>query len=278
MTSALAAVLALALAPQGEVSAQKVAKLPEIDGKFDDWTTAKEWVIKIDKPGEIDKPMKEMWLKVVHDGASVAFLMAWKDETKSERHQEFVWKEDDGEYKMNDELLEDSCSLAFALEGKFDPDMLAGIESKWDVWEWGAYRTSLGFAKDKWHVYSKVRFPAGKPKRFSDREDKPIWLTRPDDEGTPCMKKLEAPAEKKTPTVQQWIPEKPTGSCADVQARGAWADGRWKVEFRRKLDTGNKDDTAFDPAKPVDFAVAVFDQGEKSDHEVSPKYVLKFEK
>lgn len=280
MIDLLAAVLALALAPQGEVGAQRVAKLPEIDGKTNDeaWAKAKEWVIKIDKPGEIEKPRNEMWLKVVHDGASVAFLMTWKDETKSDKHQEFAWKADDGEYKMNDEQLEDSCSLAFALEGKFDVDMLAGIESKWDVWEWGAFRTSLGYARDKWHIYAKERPAAGKPKRFNDRNEQPIWLSRPDDEGTPCARKVDAPAEKKTDVVQQWIPEKPTGSCADVAARGSWEKGKWSVEFRRKLSTGNKDDTAFDLSKPLEFAVAVCDQGEKSDHEVSPKYVLRFER
>jgi hypothetical protein len=278
MTTALAAVLALALAPQGEVGAQKVAKLPEIDGKFEDWDKVKEWTIKIDKPGEIEKPSKEMWLRVAHDGASVAFLMIWADETKSDKHQEFVWKEDDLEYKFDSDQLEDSCSLAFALTGPFDVDMLAGIESTWDVWEWGAMRTAQGLAKDKWHIYSKNRPKEGKPKSFSDRKEQPIWLSRPDDAGTPCVKKVEAPAEKKAPVVQQWVPEKPAGSCADVAARGAWADGKWRVEFKRKLVTGNKDDTPFDLSKPVDFATSVCDQGEKSDHLVSPKYVLRFEK
>jgi hypothetical protein len=275
MSLLLAALLALA---QDTVTAEKVATLPAIDGKFDDWAKAKEWTIKIDKPGEIEKPSKEMWLKVVHDGQSVAFLLIWADETKHDKHQEWVWKEDDGEYKMNDEQLEDACSLAFALEGKFEVDMLAGIESKWDVWEWGAYRTSLGFAKDKWHIYSKERPAVGKPKQFSDRNEKPIYLARPDDAGTPPMKKVEAPTEKKAATIPVWIPEKPTGSCADVEARGAWADNKWRVEFKRKLNTGNKDDTAFDLSKPVEFATAIFDQGEKSDHLVSIKYVLKFAK
>ncbi len=281
MIDALAAALALALASQGEVTAQRVAKLPEIDGKASDeaWAKAKEWVIKIDKPGEIDNPMKEMWLKVVHDGTSAAFLLVWSDSTKSERHREFVWSEDDGEYKVDDNLLEDSCSVAFPLEGPFNPDMLAGIPSKWDVWEWGAFRTAQGYAKDKFHIYSKTRPEPHRSMRFSDRNEEPIYLARPDDEGTPCVKKVDAPpAEKKTPTLPGWIPEKPTGSAADVQARGSWENGKWSVEFKRKLVTGHKDDTPFDLSKPVDFALAVCDQGEKSDHEVSPKYVLKFEK
>jgi hypothetical protein len=276
------ALLVLALAPQSsDVTAQKVAQLPEIDGKAADeaWVKAKEWVIKIDKTGEVEQPRNQMWLRAVHDGASVAFLLVWKDETKHDRHQDFVWKPDDGEYKANDDELEDACSLAFALEGPFNVDMLAGIESKWDVWEWGAYRANAGFAKDRVHIYSKNRPEGVKSKRFSDRNEQVIFLARPDDEGTPCVRKVEeAPAEKKGDKVPQWELQKPTGSCADVQAKGSWADGKWTVEFKRKLNTGHKDDTAFDPAKGVDFAVAVFDQGEKSDHEISPKYVLKFEK
>ncbi len=47
------------------------------------------------------------------------------------------------------------------------------------------------------------------------------------------------------------------GSAADVRAKGAWAAGKWTLEFARKLDTGNPDDTRFDIARAYKFAVGV---------------------
>ncbi len=283
MTKLLAAVAVLALFPQAkpapEITAAKVAQLPAVDGKADDaaWGQAKELAVKIDAPSELENPRKSMTLKAVHDGTSVCFLLVWSDPDKSDSHLPFVWKEDKGEYEVNDEEIEDAASLAFALEGPFDPDMLAGKESKWDVWEWGAMRSSGGYARDKYHIYSKSRpEPPVKSKRFSDRQEKPIFLARPEDEGTSAARKLEPPGQKKGAKVPQFEIQKPDGSAADVEARGVWAGGKWTLEMKRKLKVGHKDDADFDPAKPIDFAVAVFDKSEHSDHEVSGRLVLKF--
>src|SRR6185436_12532160 len=69
-----------------------------------------------------------------------------------------IWK--DTAYEAQDDKVEDACTLGFELEGKFDSDMKAGIESKWDVWEWGAARTNpTGYALDRTHVYSKTPPP-----------------------------------------------------------------------------------------------------------------------
>ena len=132
---------------------------------------------------------------------------------------------------LYDEKIEDACSLGFALEGEFNPDMLAGIESKWDVWEWQAARTPNGYALDKTHIYSRQRPEGVKSKRFQDRREKPIFLARPDDAGTPAWKRLEPPTEKKGPKLPQFEPQTPSGSAADVQARGVWADGKWTARW-----------------------------------------------
>lgn len=280
MTKLLAAALAVALAAPAprlpELAVSKVAMLPAIDGKAGDaaWKDAKELVVKIDQPGE-PEPKKTISLKAVHDGDSICFLMVWADPDKNDEHSPFVWKE--SEYEANDEKVEDACSIAFALEGKFDSDMKAGIESKWDVWEWGAQRTNAGYARDRMHIYSRLKPDEkfGKSKRMTDNDGKFIFLARPEDEGTPVTRKDEAPAAKGAPTVPQFVAQKPTGSAADVQAKGEYAGGKWTVEFRRKLNTGNKDDTAFAAGKSLEFAIATFDKSEKSDHDVSTNLVLK---
>jgi hypothetical protein len=283
MLKGFAAVAVVALAgqagPAPELVAAKVAQLPALDGKADDaaWGQAKELVVKIDVPSELENPRKKISLKAVHDGQAICFLLVWEDKQAHTEHRPWVWNQEKFEYVSDDEKYEDAASLAFALEGVFDPDMMAGVESKWDVWEWGAFRSSTGYARDKWHVYSKSRPEGVKAKRFNDKNEQPLYLARPDDEGTTNFKQFESPAEKKSDKAPQFEAQKPTGSAADVEARGTWADGKWTVEWKRKLNTGNKDDTAFVAGKAVEFAVAVFDCAEKADHEVSGKLVLKIQ-
>jgi hypothetical protein len=261
-----------------ELAIAKVAKLPAIDGKADDdaWKGAKELVVKVDQPDE-DPPKRTVSLKAVHDGTSICFLVVWADEDKNDQHSPFVWK--DAGYEADDEKVEDACTLGFELEGKFDSDMKAGIESKWDVWEWGAARTNpSGFALDRTHVYSKTPPPPPqKGRRLTTRDQGQIIFTHPIDEGTPCYKKIEIPEQKSTPIVLQYPSQKPTGSAADVEAKGEWANGKWTVEFKRKLNTGHKDDTVFVVGKSYAFAVATFNKSEKGDHDISKNLSMKIQ-
>lgn len=58
--------------------------------------------------------------------------------------------------------------------------------------------------------------------------------------------------------------EKWGGSRDDISGKGVWKNGRWTVEMKRKLSTGNKDDVDFvtedRKGNPVTFAIAVFDR------------------
>jgi hypothetical protein len=63
-----------------------------------------------------------------------------------------------------------------------------------------------------------------------------------------------------TDGVPQYLPGAPTGSAADVRAKGAWAVGWWTFELARKLDTGHTDDTPFDPKRAYKMAVSPHDR------------------
>jgi hypothetical protein len=262
-----------------ELTAAKVAKLPALDGKADDeaWKSAKELVVKTGLPLEDVK--SQVTLKAVHDGDSICFLAVWPDETENKTHKLKSWSLSDEKYVVFDDAeIEDAFTFGFPLEGKFDPDMLAAHESKWDVWDWGAFRSSGGFAKDKYHLHTKQPVPGLKGKQFSARDENPIFITRVYDEGTPPWKEVTAPAAKGPEKVPSYALQAPTGSAADVQVQAKWADNKWTVEFKRKLKTGQKDDAAFDLSKPIEFAIATFDSVEKAEHLVSPKLLLKFAK
>ena len=278
LAAVLVVVFGAPLQQAPELVAAKVAKLPAIDGKADDdaWKSARELKAGIDEPLE-EKPKKMISLKAVHDGDSICILLVWEDPDKNDQHCPFAWK--GSAYEPDEEKAEDFCSIGFALEGKFDSDMKAGVESRWDVWEWCAARTNpSGFAIDRTHAYTKAKPPeAVKSKKMTDRNQGQIYFSHPVDEGTPCFKKIEAPEKKGADVVPQYVPQTPAGSAADVQAKGEWANGKWTVEFKRKLNTGHKDDTAFASGKAVEFAVAAFDKCEKGDHVVTKTLVLKIQ-
>ncbi len=65
----------------------------------------------------------------------------------------------------------------------------------------------------------------------------------------------------------------PTGSRADVRAAGKFANGKWTVEIRRRLDTFITDgtDAIFDPDADanIEFHLAVYDNARGKSHAIS---------
>lgn len=51
----------------------------------------------------------------------------------------------------------------------------------------------------------------------------------------------------------------PDGSRGDILANSRWENGKWVLEMRRKLNTGNPDDVAFEPGRAYTIGVAVFE-------------------
>ncbi|HWG84697.1 MAG TPA: ethylbenzene dehydrogenase-related protein, partial [Deinococcales bacterium] len=70
-----------------------------------------------------------------------------------------------------------------------------------------------------------------------------------------------------------------TGSRGDITAKAQWTDGKYTLEIKRKLNTGDKDrDVQFtDLAKTYYFGIATFDNTQIK-HAVSDLIELKFRK
>jgi hypothetical protein len=76
--------------------------------------------------------------------------------------------------------------------------------------------------------------------------------------------------------VPAYVVKYPTGSRGDVKAKGEWDEGRWSVEMRRAMRTGQPDeDVAFYPGRSYNFTVAVMN-GSKTIHSGSVPLILKF--
>jgi len=240
-----------------------VSKAPTVDGKGDDaiWQSAAplELVVRRVWPPDVTK-VARVWLRTVHTGTHVYVLAVWEDETKDdESHKSWVWDAAKNAYVEGTDR-EDMFSLAFELSGVWNPDMLSGEEAVWDVWQWKATRTNpQGYAMDRTHRYTREK-PQGKAKEYPTHRGSTIWIGRPEDAGDTVEKKQAAPKEKQEDRVSQYLPGTPTGSAADVRAKGTWADGKWTLEFERELDTGHADDTAFRCGRAYSMAVGTHDR------------------
>jgi hypothetical protein len=255
------------------LEAVKAGRAPALDGDGSDacWAQAKPLTLTLKKALEPDPRGHRLELRAVVVEDTLFLLAQWDDETADERHKPWVWNREKNKYEAGPQI-EDAFSIGFPLEGEFNPNMLAALKAKWDVWHWKAARTNpKGWAMDRTHAYSTEEFKGAIPFPTSSGN---VYIARPEDEGRSVCVKAKAPAEFKGEAVPSFDIQEPDGSAADVRAKGAWKDKRWTLELSRKLKTGHADDRPFEPGEKIPFAVACFDKSEHEEHTASDTLVL----
>jgi hypothetical protein len=270
VTAALTAVGCLAILVDGQgaevaakVASRWVAEGPKVDGDGGDgaWKAAPE--TKVVAKGVFPQnsaKSTEVILRSVYTDTQVFLLVRWKDETQDDQaHKPWAWDTGKGAYVEGPER-EDMFAVAFEHTGPFTGDMLSPEESVWDVWHWKATRTNpQGFAMDRSHRYTRQQWE-GKGKSHTARNGEAIWIARPEDAGETVEKTQPAPASRAGDRVPQYLPGTPSGSAADVKAKGSWSDGWWTLELERRLDTSHPDDVAFDLKRTYKMAVSAHDR------------------
>ncbi|MDH3240671.1 MAG: ethylbenzene dehydrogenase-related protein [Alphaproteobacteria bacterium] len=245
-----------------EVHAVKTTQEIKIDGiaSESDWTKAKPFVT-YDPQAKVD-----LSLKFLYSNDRIYVLASFADKTESRSHKTQTWDDAQQRYRIGLDR-EDSFVLKWSMEpGPVDLRVDAESAYKADIWFWKAHRTDpMGFADDKMHIYSPLR--SANAKLVSSKAGLRFYLSRPGDNGQSAYKTV-IHADKKTDRIPLFAARQPKGSRADVRAKGVWKDGRWSIEFSRKLVTGHPDDVAFDRRRAYLFGVAKF---EISGRPVNPK-------
>ena len=114
----------------------------------------------------------------------------------------------------------------------------------------------MGLAHDKhWIVSDK---PVKKAKKFTTPDGKTVYVRRKSDKGSRLYKPTRYDVKQKDVMPRYKLNKSPTGSIADVKAKGVWRDGRWYLEIARKLNTGNADDAVISAKGSIEIAVAAF--------------------
>lgn len=147
-----------------------------------------------------------------------------------------------------------------------------------DLWQWRAARSNpMGYAGDDYVLEYRLS-DAGK--NVFTTPAKPAWmydaskmgfaaipeasLTKMLDKFPLVIGRNAVALDPKAPfkegdILPQPVLQEPSGSVADIQANGVWRNGRWTVDLKRKLNTGNPDDRVLEPGKVYDIGFAVFE-------------------
>lgn len=233
--------------------AGKIDQSPEIDGldKEQFWQKLSGITVH-DIVANID-----IELKAAHNGEYIYFLASYPDKDESRLHRALVWKEDDKTYQ-NGPTREDVLVIKWGMTGlETDLSLSADKPYRADIWYWKAHRTDhAGYADDKIQYYAATRNK--KSLLLISKSGKIFHLLRKGDAGESAYSpKLQDSYTENT--VPKYNLREPQGSRADVRAKGSWVDGRWTIEFARKLQTGNSDDLQMETVGSYRFGVSRYE-------------------
>jgi len=250
--------------------------------------------------------------KAVYTDDSIFFLYQWKDSGKSITKGAWQYKDGNwGHQKGNEDRISmlfeidrinnfatKGCAIVChvpqgasnAKDGKFGTS--TAVE-KGDLWHWKAARSDpAGYADDTWltKISEKKggrksgKGKGGDLKNMTEDKSKPKFMLAQgkslDKNGillaSHAVEIADYSVFKEGYTSTYRMPKIPAGSRADIKAVSRYADGGWAVMLHRKLDTGNPDDTAFNPKRKYNFAMALFDNSGDEDSYDSEVITLKF--
>jgi hypothetical protein len=196
-------------------------------------------------------------IKSVYNDSEIFFLVIFPDLDESRTHKSWVWDPGRDIYTVGFDR-EDTFIFKWNMEAKpVDLSIYADNSYKADIWFWKACRTdAAGYADDKSHLLSPTEDRLAT--EIITRTGKRMFLLRESDEGESAYN-IDLVSEYQGEILSRYTIKKPTGSRSDVKARAKWQDGRWTIEFGRKLITGNRDDLQFTPEQKYLFGVSRYE-------------------
>ncbi|MFH1217673.1 MAG: ethylbenzene dehydrogenase-related protein [Pseudomonadota bacterium] len=249
----LSTILAVTTSAAQELIAVKVGEEPVIDGRADEsfWSKAKA-VTSHDPVANID-----ITIKAAHDGKKIFLLASFPDQTENRQHRTLKWDPDMTAY-VNGPEREDTLIVKWSMVTY--PTTLTlheNVPYQADIWFWKAMRTDpTGFADDKMHLYKNDKMKDSI--MVTSNQGNVFYIARPGDGGDAAYATILYTGFKED-RVPKYDHQQPSGSRADIKARGFWHDDIWTIEFVRPLDTGHDDDVRFTVDKKYPFAVSRYE-------------------
>lgn len=247
---------------------------PVLDGLAAEWETIPETLITVHpNHSSYIGETKHVILKAGVFEQDVFFYLAWKDSTESLVHKAWEWDDVKQRYVMGNER-EDRLAMQFGMAGDYSTDWANANDFKADMWHWKASRSNpLGIAHDKMTVLSqnKLLRAAALPSKEGDKR----YVMRKSDKGEPLYRTMRY-GHKYEQTMPKYYLLTPTGSIADIKAKGLWHEGQWHLEMSRRLNTGHEDDVLFTLGMQYKGGIAVFNHSDNHSHLISNTLEFKF--
>jgi len=235
------------------LTAARVETPPVVDGNAADpaWEQAQAVTVH-DVVADID-----ITLKAVFSGETLYLLGEYPDATESRLHRQLVWNPRLQGYE-DGPAREDCLVLKWSMvPHETTLSLKENRPYRADIWFWKANRTDhAGYADDKMQIYSTTRDK--KAKLIISENGNVFYLVRLTDEGQPAYQPV-LQAGYTQDRVDKYEYRIPTGSRADVRAKGHWKDGKWTVEFSRRLNTSHDDDVKFSLNGVYPFGVSRYE-------------------
>jgi hypothetical protein len=291
------------------LTAARVAKAPTA---LDDpiWHKAKPVDVPFGGKEKFAAKKANVSTQAVYTDNEIYFLFKWKDATQNVTKGAWQFDGQKWSHLKGDEdrislLFEINRINNFATKGcavtchgptgapiKDFKFATATAGEKGDLWHWKAARSApYKYADDGWLTAAGDKTGrkddaggGGDKRNETDDKSKPRYMQDPSKKpSVPDVLLAEESVEikdygvlKAGTVITYRLPQKPSGSRADIKAESRYADGGWTVMLSRKLDTGNDDDVAFNTKKKYSFAMALFDDSSDADSYDSETLTLEF--
>ncbi len=243
------------------VTAAKVSNAPKIDGIGDEseWNKAVPVIVR-ENIANI-----EVTLKAVYTDKEIFFMVIFPDQDESRNHRDMIWDKEKKMYVIGADR-EDSFVFKWSMEPEpVNLSVYSDIPYKSDIWYWKALRSDpLGYADDKYDILSRTK--VSNSNKVISKKGNTFYYGRYGDKGDAAYTAVEPPLDHNGDKIPMFKNVSPTGSRADVRAKGAWKAGKWTIEFGRLLFTGHDDDLQFDTKGSYQFGIALHEiAGQKPD-------------
>jgi DMSO reductase family type II enzyme heme b subunit len=253
------------------ITAVRLDAAPMVDGDLKEWGDDGWTAIPV-APAVEDDPQNttgrlEVRLKAAVAGDTLFIAARWPDDTPDTEYKPWLWQRN--KYVRGKER-DDMFAVRFHMSGTYDTCMLTDKTYTVDVWLWSAGRSNArGYADDMTHLVTTEQQDEAAEHEF--KPGRMVYIRKQRDAGTPIYVYTRPERDKfkgeRLPGVA--YDEPPSGSVADVQAKGTWRNGHWHLEMARRLDTGQADDVILKAGTRIPGAVAVFNKGESEHKSVS---------
>jgi hypothetical protein len=230
-----------------------VTEPPIIDGIANEpfWQNAPA-ITSFDEASQIAVKMK-----AVYTDTEIFIQVSFPDSDESRTHKSWSWDQGREIYTVGHDR-EDIFILKWNIEPQpVDLSIFSANAYKADIWYWKACRTDgTGFADDKSHIFSPAEDRDATKIVSSSGET--MYLLRTADAGESAYR-IDLISEYQGDILPRYILQKPTGSRGDVRAKGTWRNGKWTIEFGRKLVTGDPGDIQITPDKKYLFGISRYE-------------------